>query len=144
MGKRNLLDLGIRPTRFIKPISVIPRYENSDEYHMFFLRNKEEFIKAIWYMVIRNGIRPQGRGSWEQDDGYPIQEFFKRDYHSYTSINGIREFEEEDKYIMQYDEDEYDSRIYIIRLKTIKERYERFMKQFDDNYVDNSSIIRLY
>lgn len=137
-----LYDLELKPSKFINPISIFPRYENSDTYHVFLIHTEEEFIKAIWYMVKRYGVRPKGCGGWQQDNEYALRKFFKnKEYRWYAE--GVTEFSGEDKYIMQYDHDE-DSKIHIISLSVVEDNYKRFMEQFDDNYRDESPYVRLY
>lgn len=140
-----LYDLELKPSKFIKTVSIFPVYEKSDTHHLFLINTQEEFVKAIWYMVKRHGISPspQGCGTWTGYDECAIRGFFEyKEYRLY--IEGIKEFKGKDKYIMQYIYDEYRPKIHITSLSVIVENYKKFIEQFDDNYKDESLLVRLY
>lgn len=135
-------EFGITPTKPIRPVDLIPQYQESrlgDDYKMFYCESEEDFIKALWWMVVTNDIR-HGFGSWQQDNGQRIADFFSFMWKNY--FKGSK-FTHEDRYIMQVvsreaeasngDTFSYPDHIYVTSLYDIKKNYRDFMSQFADD-----------
>lgn len=102
---------------------------NNDCHNVFYITSKEEFLNTIWNLVKHLELEPISMGSWNQEGAK--EKFFNGGYSSYLMSGSVKEFEEKDWYIFEYNKEysDYDV-IFVIRLNTIKEDYSSFMSQF--------------
>ncbi len=149
-----LKEAGI-PKRFIKAPRLMNNHET--ECHAFYLKSEDDYIQAVFFMCKR--YRISILGMWNPDFD---AENFKKFLRAYKG-SGIIEWDADkysgvDWYVFQevqserfYWSDKYECEesytnqtIAVDKLSNIKNRSERFFKQFEPDYEDNSPIVRVY
>lgn len=151
LTKEEKWGLALEPLKVIPDLPVIPKLETPPpgSYYLFDIHSQDDFIRALWYIIMEYDISPIGYDRWEQSAGKsynnPLARFFKRGYKRYIKSSGycrsvlVKDFAGEDKYIMQSMDlwDPY-NKIYVIKIDLLRKSFAQLEEICSDDYKERN------